>query len=462
MATLDNRYLINGLVDTANDALTNLQAITNSCNTWLSYDGLVGKWSVVINRPGDAELTFDDSNILGAINLSTTDLSGFYNSVEVRFHNIDLRDREDYVLLETPANQRLPNEPDNRLIINAPLVNNQIQAQLLGLIELKQSRLDKVIQFESDYSYLNVEAGTIISVTNSVYGWTNKLFRILQVSESQESDVIRVNITAQEYSADVYDDSDLYQYFRETSDGLIELDPLVDVSPVTASTAVVDENGDSLLGLLGANALLALIKKLMEDNDSSPQSIFSQVFNVFDQETGYDPRDQSGIASQLATIAFTNQQINLRAGNATLAGFAGTSPSSPALEFTFTVDAAGSALQIVTESPYGLCDYEFVSRTGAIETMNNVLLYYPSLIRIFKNNVEISEATVDWQTQSTTTIVTANQAGGSLVGTWKITYTVIPTYDLNMRNPNFTNSPAIFFRNLRAERNTRVFLQAFA
>jgi hypothetical protein len=348
------------------------------------------------------------------------------------------------------------------LIINAPLVNNQIQAQLLGLIELKQSRLDKVIQFQADYSYLNVEAGTIISVTNTVYGFSNKLFRILTVAESEDSGNLVVNITAQEYSDAVYDDSDLFEFFRETSDGLIELDPLVDVSPVTASTAVVDENGDSLLGLLGANALLALIKKLMEDNDASPQSIFSQVFDVFNEETGYDPRDQSGIASQLATSAFTNQQINLRAGNATLAGFAGTSPSDPALEFTFTVDAAGSALQIVTESPYGLCDYEFVSRTGDIETMNNVLLYYPSLIRIYKNNVEISESTVDWQTQSTTTLVTASQTGGSLVGTWKITYTVIPTYDLNMRNPNAANSPEIFFRNLRAERNTRVFLQAFA
>ena len=152
MATLDNRYTINGLVDTSQTALENMTAITNSCNTWLSYDALVGKWAVVINRAGSAEYFFDDNNILGPVNLTTTDLTGYYNSCEVRFHNLALRDKEDYVLLEIPANQRLPNEPDNRLIINASLVNNQIQAQLLGLIELKQSRLDKVIEFTTDFS----------------------------------------------------------------------------------------------------------------------------------------------------------------------------------------------------------------------------------------------------------------------------------------------------------------------
>jgi hypothetical protein len=190
------------------------------------------------------------------------------------------------VVLETPTAQRLPNEPDNRLIINAPLVNNQIQAQLLGLIELKQSRLDKVIQFATDYSYVNIEAGTIISVTNSVYGWTNKLFRVLQISEQEAENTIVIEITAQEYSSDVYDDSDLFEYLRENEDGLIELDPLVDVSPVTASTDVVDSSGDSLLGLLGANALVAAIKALLEDQSTAPQGIYQKTMDTFESDTG--------------------------------------------------------------------------------------------------------------------------------------------------------------------------------
>lgn len=266
MATLDNRYTINGLVDTSKASLDGMTDIVNSCNTWLSYDGTIGKWAVIINQPGTVAFEFDDDNIIGPINLTTTDLGSLYNSVEVRFHNIDLRDRDDYVLLEIPAGQRLPNEPDNRLIINAPLVNNQIQAQLLGLIELKQARLDKVITFQSDFSYVGIEAGTIISVTNSVYGWTDKLFRVLQVSESEQDNTLLVNITAQEYDEDIYDDSDLFEYLRESQTGLIELNPLKDVSPITDNTEVVDGTNTTLPFLLALPTLFKSLDTYMNGN----------------------------------------------------------------------------------------------------------------------------------------------------------------------------------------------------
>jgi hypothetical protein len=309
MAILNSRYTINGLIDTNQSALDNMTAVVNSCNTWLSYDALVGKWAVVINEAGSSQYSFGDSNIVGAVNLSTTDLENLYNSVEVRFHNTELRDKEDYVVLEIPAGERLPNEPDNRLTINAPLVNNQIQAQLLGLIELKQSRLDKVIQFQTDFSYINIEAGTIISVTNSVYGWTNKLFRVLQLAEQETNGTILIDITAQEYDSDIYDDGDLYLYLREKEDGLIELDPLTDVSAITPSSAVVDGDGNSLLGLLGANALIALIKGMMEDDDTGAGSIFDKVFDLLEQETGSDLRTGAVfVAADVGTLTTTITQ----------------------------------------------------------------------------------------------------------------------------------------------------------
>ena len=284
MAVLDSRYTINGLVDTAGTALDNMTAITNSCNTWLSYVALVGQWSVVINRAGNAAISFNDSNIVGPINLTTTELTGYYNSCEVRFHNFDLRDKEDYVLLEIPTNQRLPNEPDNRLIINAPMVNNQIQAQLIGLIELKQSRLDEVIEFVTDFSYINIEAGTIISVTNEVYGWTNKLFRVLTMTEQQTEDAIAIQITAQEYDANIYSDEDLYLYLRDTEDGLIELDPLVDVSPVTNSTAVVDSATQEISPLLFA---LPLLLSLLDGlNAGQSNELVTGILDGIQEQTG--------------------------------------------------------------------------------------------------------------------------------------------------------------------------------
>jgi len=274
MATLDNRYTINGLLDTTQTVMQNLEAICAACNTWLTYDSIEGKWSFVVNQAGTAQAIFDDDNILGGINLSTAESGNFYNQCEVRYRNSELRDQEDYVFLETPANQRLANEPDNRLIIDAPLVNNQIQAQIIGLIELKQSRLEQIIEFTTDYSQIGLDAGDIVTVTNAVSGFNQRLFRVLRMTEREENNSIVIQVTAQEYNPAVYDLSDLFEYISEKQDGVFVFNPLRDAPPITPFTQVVDENGEpvgdfgdfgELTGLLAGVAATGLINSLVSD-----------------------------------------------------------------------------------------------------------------------------------------------------------------------------------------------------
>ena len=218
---LPYRYRINGLIDTSKTAIDNLELIGNSCATWITYDVQDGKWAVVINRAGDSVHSFDDSNIIGAIKLNGTGLVDQYNSVEVRFPHRDLNDQEDWVRIEIPAEDRLPNEPDNCLTMDLPVMNEPIQAQIIGLIELKQARLDKIITFQTDYSTINLQAGNIVDVTNSVYGWTNKLFRIIRMEETDVDGAIVIEFTALEYDANIYSLDDLYRYTRTNADGII-------------------------------------------------------------------------------------------------------------------------------------------------------------------------------------------------------------------------------------------------
>jgi hypothetical protein len=90
------------------------------------------------------------------------------------------------------------------------LANNALHAARIGLIELKQSRYDLIITFRSDYSALQVEAGDVVKITNSVYGFTDKLFRVSKTREVEdEVGGITVEITALEYNADVYTDETL-------------------------------------------------------------------------------------------------------------------------------------------------------------------------------------------------------------------------------------------------------------
>jgi hypothetical protein len=222
--TLADRYQINGVIDTSQSVMSNIEKICNAAGSWLSYDIHEGKWGVVINNSGTSVASFNDTNILGSISLSGTGLTDLYNSVKVEFPHRELKDSADFVTIEIPDVDRNANEEDNTLNLSYDIINEPIQAQLLGFIELKQSRIDKVIKFNTDFSKVNLKAGNIIDVTNTRFNFNAKLFRIISISEIQDEDgALQAEITALEYDPDVYSTANLYRYTREDSNGIITI-----------------------------------------------------------------------------------------------------------------------------------------------------------------------------------------------------------------------------------------------
>lgn len=249
---------INGVVSTDKTVLQNLNNLATASGCFLTYDINQGKWSVIINRPGISVDSFDDSNIVGSITLSETGVSELYNSASVEFPDPDLRDEVDYVDVIVDSSERYPNELDNNLEIQIDCINNPVQAQYLASIELKQSRLSKIITFSADYTSLGLKAGDLIDVTSNQYGFTNKVFRIIRLEESDE-DVIGLSITALEYSEDVYDDSGLSRSERTRATGI----QLREQNTAIQESDDVDV-GNQLVRLLVANLGASLLRKLFE------------------------------------------------------------------------------------------------------------------------------------------------------------------------------------------------------
>lgn len=214
-ATSQVRYEINGVLSTGDTVKTNLEKLNIASSSYTTFDHKTGQWSTVVNRALTTSqialcYSFSDLNIIGDITLSATNLEDLYNQVEVSFPNKVFRDQTDYFKYNLPANQLNQLEVANQLRLNSAMVNNYIHAGRIGLIELNQSRLDLVITFQSDYSALQVEAGDVIKVTNSTYGFTDKLFRVTRIRETEGEDGSLVSeITAIEYMTSVYADSTL-------------------------------------------------------------------------------------------------------------------------------------------------------------------------------------------------------------------------------------------------------------
>ena len=272
---LTNVFCINGVIDTNKPVLENMETMATAAGSWLTYDNQTGLWSVVINRVGTSVASFNDNNIIGGINISSTGLTELYNSVEIEFFNADILDQKDYVKFEIAAGQRYPNEIDNELQIKSEIINNNIQAEAIASRELNQSRIDKIIQFQTDYSKLGLKAGDLIDITSTMLNYSSKIFRVISVSEEDSDDGILVlNITALEYDANVYSTAGLTRTSRSIGNQITARR-----NNTAIQTSEDQDFGDQLTRLLIANALAGLL---------SPGGL-SDLSRLFDIVTSKDP-----------------------------------------------------------------------------------------------------------------------------------------------------------------------------
>lgn len=205
------RYRINGVLDTGETVLNNIEKILIACDSWISYQAESGQWAPVINKAEATGFAFNDTNIIGDIRVSATDITSSINQVELSFPWKENKDKPGYVFLNLAVlNPSLlyPNEPVNKYSATLSMVNDSVQAQYLGNRMLEQAREDLIVSFNTAYPGIQVNAGDVVSVTNAAYGWTDKLFRVIKVNETSLPDGnLGARFELSEYNAQVYDDA---------------------------------------------------------------------------------------------------------------------------------------------------------------------------------------------------------------------------------------------------------------
>jgi hypothetical protein len=205
--------------------MTNLQLMATCCDCLLRYNEIDGTWGVIIQQPSYAiAMQLNDSNIIGAINVTPLDIASSFNIAEVKFPDSTSQDSFNstiYDLAIIAPSLLYPNEPINKQTINLPLVNNSVSSQLLANRLLKAGREDLQVQCTIGFTGLQLEAGDIVSFTNANYGWTAKLFRINKVVENFTDDgQITASLTLSEFNPTVYSDASVTQFTPSPNTGL--------------------------------------------------------------------------------------------------------------------------------------------------------------------------------------------------------------------------------------------------
>ena len=219
------RFEFNGSLDTTRTIMQNLQDMTGCCDALLIYNEIYAQWGVITQKSAyTIAMALNDSNIVSAMIISPIDLANSFNVCEVKFPDSSNQDTFNSSSLDLavidPA-LLFPNEPVNKQSISLPFVNNNVTAQLLGNRFLKAVREDLQVQLSIDYTGIQLEAGDIVTITNTNYGWVAKLFRINKITEvfGDDGSVI-ATLALMEFNPAVYDDASITQFTPAPNTGI--------------------------------------------------------------------------------------------------------------------------------------------------------------------------------------------------------------------------------------------------
>jgi hypothetical protein len=211
------RFRFDGVVDTQQPIMSNLQLMANSCDCLVRYNEITSQWGVIVQQPTyTVAMALNDSNIISGLSISPLDISNTFNIAEVKFPDGTVQDSfasVTYDLSVIDPALLYPNEPVNKQDITLAFVNNNVRAQLLANRFLKSCREDLQVQARINYIGLQLEAGDIVTITNTNYGWVAKEFRIQKVSEEFGTDgSITASLMLMEFNATVYNDVSITEF----------------------------------------------------------------------------------------------------------------------------------------------------------------------------------------------------------------------------------------------------------
>jgi hypothetical protein len=301
------RFRFNGVLSTDQPIMTNLQLMANSCDCLIKYNEITAQWGVIVQSPTySVSLALNDSNIISALTITPVDISNSFNIAEVKFpdgSNQDSFNSATFDLAVIDPALLFPNEPVNKQQITLQFVNDSPRAQLLANRFLKSCREDLQVQVKINYVGLQLEAGDIVTITNSNYGWSSKLFRIAKIVQEFGTDgSITAALSLMEFNPSVYDDASVTEFEPTPNTGLA--DPLVFgtvPAPVITSVNPSAVNPSFQINVTASSAGIIEYAEIWYSafaNPTDPQRIFAGTTAIQADGNPYAP----GVAMPVVTL----------------------------------------------------------------------------------------------------------------------------------------------------------------
>ena len=277
------RYQTNGALGTDANLRNRINTILQGCNASLRWSQ--GQYSIFINRAEvPVSYNVNEDNLIGSVEVTEQGMNNLINRLEIQFGRDENNNwQRNEVIIETPMENRLPNEPNRFRQIQLPLVATQVEAERVGYIILNESREQLLIRHRLDVTGMPLEAGDVITYTLPDYGFNNKEFRITRIRELDEEGGIQYEVEAIEYADDVYTERMHIEPGASPNTSLPSADviqPVVDLTLGGRTEASQTPNFE-LIWTVPQNSLIRQFDIFV----NSSQDVFSGVATMFQQST---------------------------------------------------------------------------------------------------------------------------------------------------------------------------------
>jgi hypothetical protein len=179
------RYTCNGVMNVDNPPLENLLRLRSSAQAWLPY--VAGKYRLASDRPFVATVRdLNENNMLGAWAIEKAGRGARYNRMRARFFNPQRNHEEDFAIADSTADRTADGE---RLLvgnIELDFTTNLFMARRIAELERRKSRLALGVSCTGAMPTFRVEPADVVSVTQSLMGWSGQQFRVIQIGLGQE------------------------------------------------------------------------------------------------------------------------------------------------------------------------------------------------------------------------------------------------------------------------------------
>jgi hypothetical protein len=204
ITTLSDRYTCNGILDSNESPLANLEKMLTSCNGRIVYEN--GKYSLKLRKDTSAE-TFElnETNIVGDLNFRRAGIDETCNSITVEYVDHDQNFTPQTITWPYPddANPYLVADGGmlNEMKVELPFTNNEYMAILLAAQILLETRTDITCTLTAQREALKLTVGSVVKVTHSTPGWTEKEMWVEAIAINGDG---TVQIALKEYADATY------------------------------------------------------------------------------------------------------------------------------------------------------------------------------------------------------------------------------------------------------------------